>query len=99
MRTFLRTSLGIALVAGTAACSSSTAPGTGSVAVLQTSRAGDKFASKGALPVKTSATAGRTVVALSTALRQEIIGFGGALTEASATVLAALPPDVRKQAI
>ena len=71
----------------------------GTVEVFQTSRAGDKFADQGSLPVYEGVTAGRTTIAVSTTKRQEILGFGGALTESSASVLASLPADARKAAI
>jgi glucosylceramidase len=71
----------------------------GTVEVFQTSRAGDKFADKGALPVLAGTTQGRTTIALSTTKKQEILGFGGALTEASASVLASLSATARKAAL
>ena len=65
-----------------------------SVQVFQTSRAGDKLEDKGTLTVYASAARAGTMVSIdSKAERQEILGFGGALTEASASVLAKLPAD------
>jgi glucosylceramidase len=71
----------------------------GTVEVFQTSRAGDKFADKGPLPIFASATPGGTTIALSTTQKQVILGFGGALTESSATVLASLPATARQTAL
>ncbi len=126
MRSFVRFSgLAMAVLLGTAACSSSNAssgkadggvvatadggkgPGAtadaaviGEVEVFQTSRAGDKFTDTGAIPARGAVlTAGRSVIAVSTTPRQEIIGFGGAITESSSTVLDALPAAARKAAI
>ena len=71
-----------------------------SVQVFQTSRAGDKLEDKGTLTVYASAARAGTMVSIdSKAERQEILGFGGALTEASASVLAKLPADKRSEVI
>lgn len=71
----------------------------GTVEVFQTSRAGDKVADKGSLPIYSSASAGRSTIALSTTQKQTILGFGGAITESVAAVLSALPPETRQAAI
>ncbi len=75
----------------------------GSVQVFQTSRAGDHFADAGRLPVAAvapgHADAGESVIDVSATPRQTILGFGGALTESSATVLAGLSPSARKAAL
>jgi glucosylceramidase len=77
----------------------STVPGH-SVQVFQTSRAGDKLADKGKIEVYTRGEGERTVVAIDgSAERQEILGFGGALTESSASVLAQLPKAKRQEVI
>ncbi len=98
----------IALLFGIGACENSNGAGAksgstanlGKVELFQTSRAGDKFSDKGALPVTaSSATAGRSVIAVTTTARQTLLGFGGAITESSATVLDGLSADARKAAI
>jgi glucosylceramidase len=104
----------VAAFLGCGACSSSksgagagggladAAAPSGSVEVFQTSRAGDKFTDKGALPIVGSAgatSATRSTIAISTTQKQTILGFGGALTESSASVLSSLPAAARTAAI
>ena len=78
-----------------------TTPNGATVHVYQTSAAGDHLADEGTLDAHDGAgTAGRTTITVDvTKPRQEITGFGGALTESSASALAALPADARKQII
>ena len=72
----------------------------GTVEVFQTSRAGDHFADEGPLPIYTGAsTAKRSVIAISTTEKQQIVGFGGAITESVASVLASLPTAARQAAL
>jgi glucosylceramidase len=71
-----------------------------SVQVFQTSRAGDKVTDHGALTVGPAASVTGTVVEVNLdEPRQEILGFGGALTESTASVLAALPAAQRQEVI
>jgi glucosylceramidase len=71
-----------------------------SVQVFQTSRAGDKLTDKGKLTVYAATEARGTLVRVDPkAERQEIVGFGGALTDASASVLAELPAEKRSEVI
>jgi glucosylceramidase len=86
--------------AGDAGSGDSGAVLSGSIEVFQTSRAGDHFADKGALTaIGSTNTTGRSVIAVSATQRQQILGFGGAITESSATVLDTLSADARKAAI
>jgi glucosylceramidase len=71
-----------------------------SVQVFQTSRAGDKVKDHGLLTVSPAASVSGTVVAVNLdEPRQEILGFGGALTEATASVLSTLPAAQRQEVI
>jgi glucosylceramidase len=71
-----------------------------SVQVFQTSRAGDKLTDRGVLAVNPTMGASGTVVEVDLdAPRQEILGFGGALTESSASVLATLPAATRQEVL
>ncbi len=68
--------------------------------VYQTSRSGDKLSDKGPLALTSAAGATRTVISVfPTRTRQRVLGFGGALTESSATALARLSPEARKGVI
>ncbi len=69
------------------------------VHAFQTSRAGDKLADKGELNVQSGSASGTLIELSPDELRQEIIGFGGALTESSAAVLAALSQVQRQEVI
>ena len=92
----------VALLASSLACSPASDDDEVSghtVHVVQTSRAGDKLADKGELTVR-SGSAGGTLIELSPDKpRQEVLGFGGALTEASAAALAALSKEQRQEVL
>jgi glucosylceramidase len=102
MTRLLQNAVCAALLAALSACSESQNDAELSghtVHVFQTSRAGDKLADKGELTVHASG-ASTTVVELSPEnKRQEVVGFGGALTEASASVLATLPKEKRQEVL
>jgi glucosylceramidase len=67
------------------------------VRVYQTSAAGDHLADVGTLETHPAVRGARTLVSIDAGHpRQQIIGFGGALTESSASALAALAPPARQ---
>jgi glucosylceramidase len=73
---------------------------TQSVTVFETSRAGAALDDKGPQKVFTGATPLATRIVIDTAEeRQQILGFGGAITESSATVLAELDEAERQKVI
>jgi glucosylceramidase len=93
-----------AALTGLVACGSAEDAGddaiTGGVFVYQTSRAGDKLTEKKPLPVRSAGEPTGTVITLSPDKeRQQIVGFGGSLTESSAATLATLPKEKRKEII
>jgi glucosylceramidase len=67
------------------------------VHMVQTSRAGDKLTDKGELTLGKGEGSGTVITLSPDKQRQEILGFGGALTESSASVLATLPKDKRQE--
>jgi glucosylceramidase len=74
-------------------------PSEGTVVAYQTSRAGDKLTDKGALTIGPSEAERTRVTVFPERGRQTILGFGGALTESSASVLAKLPAEKRSEII
>ena len=68
--------------------------------IVQTSRAGDRAADKGRATFAAERTAGLPVIALDPGTRyQEIVGFGGSFTEASAHVLGRLGEEKRDEVL
>ena len=70
------------------------------LAVLQTSRAGDKLADKGVIELGEPGLADEPAIILDPALEhQTILGFGGSFTESTAYVLAQLSEEKRNEII
>jgi len=70
------------------------------VKVIQTSRAGDKLSEKGTYELSYHSSNSRISVKLDPKVEyQEILGFGGAFTESSASVLNKLSAEKRKEII